>query len=1044
MSEGIVLDRSWISRIALEYHKYAPAVEAVLDRFALIAIESGGASALDTTLAQRDALREKLYSVGEKDMPITDAVEKRLLQARVESLSRSPEVAVAVRTYRTAAGRFGDTDDVILGYIFRLLMIAYSLDAAILTWESRYPLFAAVLKASNVDFAEEDTEDLKELRSIPSSFPFQGAQLSRQRVIHVITLSKLHKDNWPHDLTRPLVVLVHGIRTSGKWIRRIKPVLEEEGGCVVESAGFGFLDVFRFLLPGPTRKAVIETVKWKLLHAIDRHKERPLVIIAHSFGTFCITEILKDSPQIRPARLLFCGSIVAQNFRWDSLSQMAPERGMRVVNECGARDIWPPLAHSVTYGYGSSGTGGFQVPGVEDRCHDLGHSGYFTKEFVRQFWVPFIKDGTITDSKFEEEMPETPWWISVMGLRPILPWLLWIFLAVLACVIVFWTGVSLPKRTAEAGPIGQSSDAASVVAAVSNESQQAEKYADDRYQAISSILQNPKATVTQQVAALRELPEAMCARVPVTVVDKSTPMGMRTEFNLPNLIRLRSVLREYVRYDRTQQFRESAKEGDFFNNLSPLGEASTEILHVLHRLGPPNSTKPKQNLWTWLPKNYQSGVPRSSATDPVPEPRPKYDPQDEHVINLSHMDARDFERLCVPFAMYDTLRPAEWTVAFPEGASFRQAKLQGANFYNAELNKADFTEAQMQRANFLLAKMRRAKFLKTNLEAASIQQADLRGAHFEDCSANGADFVAADLSCTRFSFCGLEGVAFEQAKLDWGRVLGNLAGASLRFASLKGTHLYSECAGADLSEAVLTGAMLEGTSFGGKRLFCKVERATGPPSGSFAWQGLFGRTFISSNETSPGTVAVVFPGAILSQLKEVQTPLKYIRLVEVSRDECLQKLDKLTAGKKGDALCELAQDILAQVHYLADQEIEDILWPDSLEPLLKQAFGAQRTQTRERGITLLRVGIGRTSFNSDGGAAWMDKGTLESFSRIMRNDVHSRMAAHDEWEKGKINEIAADLKQIEPRGNYSGAWLHERSQWSFGDEFERANPAVSK
>jgi len=267
-----------------------------------------------------------------------------------------------------------------------------------------------------------------------------------------------------NDASSPLVVIVHGIRTSGKWVRRIKPILESEAGCVVEPAGFGFFDVFRFLLPGPTRKSAIETVKWKLLHAIDRHKERPLIIVAHSFGTFCITEILKDSPQIRPARLLFCGSIVAQNFRWDSLSQMAPDRGMRVVNECGARDIWPPLAHSMTFGYGSSGTGGFQVPGVEDRCHDLGHSGYFTREFVQQFWVPFIKDGTIAHSKYEEEMPETPWWMSILGLRPLLPWGLWLFVALLGCTIVFGAGLSRSKGATIEGKPGQSPETASVVA----------------------------------------------------------------------------------------------------------------------------------------------------------------------------------------------------------------------------------------------------------------------------------------------------------------------------------------------------------------------------------------------------------------------------------------------------------------------------------------------------------------------------------------------------------------------------------------------------
>jgi hypothetical protein len=245
--------------------------------------------------------------------------------------------------------------------------------------------------------------------------------------------------------SRSLVVLVHGIRTSGRWIRRIKLQLEHEVDCEVEPAGFGFFDVFRFLIPGPTRTRAIDTVKWKLHHAIDRHRDLQLIIVAHSFGTFCITEILKNNPQIKPARLLFCGSIVAQNFRWDALSQMASERRMLVLNECGARDIWPPLAHSVTFGYGSSGTAGFQTPGVEDRCHDLGHSDYFAEDFVKGFWVPFIRNGHVENSKFEEKMPEVPWWISVLGLRPILPWLVWIFVVLVWLVIAQYDAKKDPR-----------------------------------------------------------------------------------------------------------------------------------------------------------------------------------------------------------------------------------------------------------------------------------------------------------------------------------------------------------------------------------------------------------------------------------------------------------------------------------------------------------------------------------------------------------------------------------------------------------------------
>jgi hypothetical protein len=874
------------------------------------------------------------------------------------------------------------------------------------------------------------------LRSELADFDAEGANPVTARLNESDDSEKSPCD----DSSRPLVVLVHGIRTSGKWMLRIKPVLESESGCVVESAGFGFFDIFRFLLPGPTRKSVIETVRWKLLHAVDLHKGRPLVIIGHSFGTFCISEILKDSPQIRPVRLLFCGSIVAQNFRWDSLSQMAPDRGMRVVNECGARDIWPPLAHSVTFGYGSSGTGGFQVPGVKDRFHDLGHSGYFTNEFVRQFWVPFIKDGTIARSKFEEDMPEAPWWSSLIGLRPILPWLLWILLAVFASLAVFGAKIWPPKGSDTGKTNGTSAKLVSVVAAVSHESQQAERYAEDRYQAVAAVLRNPKAAVAEQIAALRELPEAMCARVPVAIIDESAPNGVRTEFNLPNLIRLRTVFRDYIRFDRTAEFTEKPTRRDFFTTLSPLGDASTEILHVLHRLGPTNPAKPTHNLWTWLPKQYQSGIPRASGDDPVPQPRSGFERQDERVLELTHMAAGDFEKLCVPFAMYDTQRPARWTVVFPKGSSFRQARLQGASLYRSVLNEADFTEADLQRACFLLSKMRRATFYKTSLQAASIQQADLRGAHFEDCAAKGIDFVAADLSGARFGFCGLEGADFEQAKLDWGRILGNLAGASLRFTSLKGTHLRSNCEGADLSEAVVTGAMLEGSSFGGQRCFVLVERVTGPPSGSFAWPGLFQPTYDTSNQMSAGRVEVLFPGAILSQLKGMDEPLEYVRLSGVSRDDCIQRLASAAKTQTAE-LAEQTEDFLAQVRYLSDHEVEEVIWPIELEPVLNSAFGANRVSRASRTITLLRVGAGRVEFYSPSGAAWMDKGTLESFTRLLKA---ARLPNHRDDLNDWLVSMASDLSIVEPRGSYFGAWLDDRSKWSVWKELEKQTPSVSK
>jgi hypothetical protein len=225
-----------------------------------------------------------------------------------------------------------------------------------------------------------------------------------------------------------LVVLVHGIRDGARWFRRLELLIKATEKCEVEPVGFGFFNVLLFLAPFFTRSGPVNTVKNKLEHAIAQHPEcnGNLIIIAHSFGTFCITKILKECPHIRPKKIIFCGSIIPQGLRWDQVRNL-PDI---FVNECGARDIWPSLAYTTTYGYGSSGTGGFQHPGIVDRYHDVGHGGYFEDAFVQKYWIPLIHDGTIVASGYEAKMPEAPYWRKLLGIRPVLPWLMWLLLAI--------------------------------------------------------------------------------------------------------------------------------------------------------------------------------------------------------------------------------------------------------------------------------------------------------------------------------------------------------------------------------------------------------------------------------------------------------------------------------------------------------------------------------------------------------------------------------------------------------------------------------------
>jgi hypothetical protein len=135
---------------------------------------------------------------------------------------------------------------------------------------------------------------------------------------------------------------------------------------------------------------------WRIRGTQEKFSGAKLSVIAHSFGTYAIANILKENPDIQLHRLILCGAIVPSEFRWDQIQHRVETE---IINDCGISDVWPVLAQSTTFGYGASGRFGFGTPGVRDRYHDFGHGGFFEKQFVRDFWLPWFRNGEFVDSK---------------------------------------------------------------------------------------------------------------------------------------------------------------------------------------------------------------------------------------------------------------------------------------------------------------------------------------------------------------------------------------------------------------------------------------------------------------------------------------------------------------------------------------------------------------------------------------------------------------------------------------------------------------------
>jgi pimeloyl-ACP methyl ester carboxylesterase len=230
-----------------------------------------------------------------------------------------------------------------------------------------------------------------------------------------------------------LIILVHGINTRAKWTNDIKSALRK-AGFVVEATSYGKFGVPRFLLPfGWLRKGAIERVSRAITTATALHRPTKTSIISHSFGTFVIANILADHPEFVWERIIFCGSVVRDDFRLDlNLHRFRQP----LLNEVGTRDYLPALAESVTWGYGSVGSNGYNAVGVETRWHQgYRHSDFLTESFCTKYWVPFIRDGTIVEG---DQSTDLPWWIRVITGLP-LRWLqpvLVVAVALLAATLI--------------------------------------------------------------------------------------------------------------------------------------------------------------------------------------------------------------------------------------------------------------------------------------------------------------------------------------------------------------------------------------------------------------------------------------------------------------------------------------------------------------------------------------------------------------------------------------------------------------------------------
>lgn len=204
--------------------------------------------------------------------------------------------------------------------------------------------------------------------------------------------SQLSRVTTQRDVT---ILTVHGIRTFGAWQARLKQItLEHTDSVGFQTYRYGYFSALAFFLPF-LREREVRRFFQHLNHVLKGEEQRELVIFSHSFGTYIVAHALRQlekttcRPQIRT--LVLSGSVLPARFDWSFIRSFS---GIRVINDCGTRDLILWLCDAFVPFLGKGGkTGffGFNNENFLNRFFKGGHGLYFKgDDFMKRFWLPLI------------------------------------------------------------------------------------------------------------------------------------------------------------------------------------------------------------------------------------------------------------------------------------------------------------------------------------------------------------------------------------------------------------------------------------------------------------------------------------------------------------------------------------------------------------------------------------------------------------------------------------------------------------------------------
>lgn len=267
---------------------------------------------------------------------------------------------------------------------------------------------SVVVKSETVELVRLNVEDFERLIDEFPGFVARIEEDKTARFMQYVDEVETH---------RKVVILVHGIRTRAPWYKDVKEVLERNG-YVVELTSYGRFDLFRFLEWSTFfRRQLVRRMSKTFRQICYTNSGADISVIAHSFGSYVALSVFDELFEISLRRIILVGSVVPEQF--DVLKIQDRHEG-KILNEVANKDVWPVVAESISFGYGSTGTYGFRNPGFIDRWHDAGHSTLLSAKHCEEFWLPYLESGEVVSGDGASQVSKFSDFFAVFKLRYVL------------------------------------------------------------------------------------------------------------------------------------------------------------------------------------------------------------------------------------------------------------------------------------------------------------------------------------------------------------------------------------------------------------------------------------------------------------------------------------------------------------------------------------------------------------------------------------------------------------------------------------------------